>query len=159
MFRTSCTICPPSWLWQMWIWRSPEQRRTRRTTGHSDRGNSHHIPCSVSEPSCVPRQTWHWPDGYSPASCQSSICGTQDITQDVTQGVTQSDTQDGTQGGTQDGTQEEILDKWIENRIRENPQITTEELAKMSNKGIATIKRHIAKMPYIRYVGSGADTW
>ena len=29
----------------------------------------------------------------------------------------------------------------------------------MSNKGIATIKRHIAKMPYIRYVGSGADTW
>jgi hypothetical protein len=25
----------------------------------------------------------------------------------------------------------------------------------MSNKGIATIKRHIAKMPYIRYVGSG----
>jgi ATP-dependent DNA helicase RecG len=59
------------------------------------------------------------------------------------------------QGDTQDGTQEEILDKWIENRIRENPQITTEELAKMSNKGIATIKRHIAKMPYIRYVGSG----
>ena len=25
----------------------------------------------------------------------------------------------------------------------------------MSNKEIATIKRHIAKMPYIRYVGSG----
>jgi hypothetical protein len=25
----------------------------------------------------------------------------------------------------------------------------------MSNKGIATIKRRIAKMPYIRYVGSG----
>lgn len=43
----------------------------------------------------------------------------------------------------------------IENQIRLNPQITTDELAKMSNKGIATIKRHLAKMPHIRYVGSG----
>ena len=43
----------------------------------------------------------------------------------------------------------------IENQIRENPQITTEELAQMSKKGLRTIKRHIAKMPHIRYVGSG----
>ena len=68
---------------------------------------------------------------------------------------TKSDTQDVTQGVTQGGTQEEILDKWIENQIRENPQITTEELAQMSKKGLRTIKRHIAKMPHIRYVGSG----
>ena len=73
------------------------------------------------------------------------------VTQDVTQGGTQGGTQDGTQGGTQ----EEILDKWIENQIRENPQITTEELAQMTKKGLRTIKRHIAKMPHIRYVGSG----
>ena len=69
------------------------------------------------------------------------------------------DTQDGTQGDTQDDTQSDTqggnLDKWIENQIRLNPQITTDELAKMSNKGIATIKRHLAKMPHIRYVGSG----
>ena len=65
------------------------------------------------------------------------------------------DTQGDTQDGTQDGTQDNNLDKWIENQIRLDPQITTDELAKMSNKGIATIKRHIAKMPYIRYVGSG----
>lgn len=70
-------------------------------------------------------------------------------------GDNQSDTQDGTQGGTQGGTQEENLDKWIENQIRENPQITTEELAKMSKKGLRTIKRHIAKMPHVQYVGSG----
>ena len=70
-------------------------------------------------------------------------------------GDNQSDTQDGTQGGTQGGTQEENLDKWIENQIRENPQITTEELAKMSKKGLRTIKRHIAKMLHVRYVGSG----
>ena len=68
-------------------------------------------------------------------------------TQDDTQGDTQDDTQSDTQGGN--------LDKWIENQIRLNPQITTDELAKMSNKGLRTIKRHLAKMPHIRYVGSG----
>ena len=31
----------------------------------------------------------------------------------------------------------------------------TDELAKMSNKGLRTIKRHLAKLPHIRYVGSG----
>ena len=76
-------------------------------------------------------------------------------TKSDTQGDTQDDTQGDTQGGTQSGTQEENLDKWVENQIRENPQISTEELSKMSKKGIATIKRHIAKMPHIRYVGSG----
>ena len=61
-----------------------------------------------------------------------------------------------TQGDTQDGTQDNNLDKWIENQIRLNPQITTDELAKMSKKGLRTIKRHLAaKMPHIRYVGSG----
>ena len=65
------------------------------------------------------------------------------------------DTQDDTQGDTQDGTQERNLDKRIENQIRQNPQITTEELSKLSKKGIATIKRHIAKMLHVRYVGSG----
>ena len=68
-----------------------------------------------------------------------------------TKGDTQSDTQDDTQGDTE----EDNLDNWIENQIRQNPQITTEELAKLSKKGIATIKRHIAKMPHIHYVGSG----
>ena len=58
-------------------------------------------------------------------------------------------------GDTQGDTQDNNLDRWIENQIRLDPQITTDELAKMSNKGIATIKRHIAKMPHIRYVGSG----
>ena len=77
--------------------------------------------------------------------------GTQDVTQDVTQG----DTQDDTQGDTQGDTQDYNLDKWIENQIRLNPQITTEELAQMSKKGLRTIKRHLAKMPHIRYVGSG----
>ena len=45
---------------------------------------------------------------------------------------TKGDTKDYTQGGTQ----ENEFDKWIENQIRLNPQITTEELAQMSKKGL-----------------------
>ena len=72
-------------------------------------------------------------------------------TVDVTQGVTQ----DGTQGDTQGDTQGNALDMWIEEQIRTNPKITTEELARTSKKGLATIKRHIAKLTHIKYVGSG----
>ena len=76
-------------------------------------------------------------------------------TENVTKDVTQGDTQDDTQGDTPGDTQERNLDKWIENQIIQNPQITTEELSKLSKKRIATINRHIAKMPHVRYVGSG----
>ena len=67
---------------------------------------------------------------------------------------TQSGTQDGTQSGTQDVPQGE-LDNWIEQQIRRNNHITTEELAMMSGKGVRTIKRRISKLPHIKYVGSG----
>ena len=66
-------------------------------------------------------------------------------------GITEDDTQDGTQGGTQD----DDLDKWIEYQVAVYPKITTEELASLSGKGLRTIKRRIAKMPHIVYVGSG----
>ncbi|MBR3426401.1 MAG: hypothetical protein IKG95_00510 [Bacteroidales bacterium] len=65
-------------------------------------------------------------------------------------------TQNGTQGGTQ--TNESIdddLDAWIERQIKDNPKITTEELAEKSHKGVRTIKRHISMMGHIHYVGSG----
>ncbi len=65
--------------------------------------------------------------------------------------VTVPSTVDGTQGGTQG----DALDIWIEEQIRRNPKITTEKLARISKKGLATIKRHIAKLAHIRYVGSG----
>ena len=74
---------------------------------------------------------------------------------DVPQGDTQDDTQGDTQDDTQGGSQEMNLDLWIEQQIRKNPGVTTKELAKMSGKGMATIKRHIAKLPHIKYVGSG----
>lgn len=60
-----------------------------------------------------------------------------------------------TQGVPQDVPQDNELDEWIEKQIRKNPQISTEDLAKLSNRSSKTIKRHLAKMPHIRYVGSG----
>jgi ATP-dependent DNA helicase RecG len=68
---------------------------------------------------------------------------------------TQNDTQDDTQDDTQGDTQGDTLDAWIETQIKKNPKVTTEELASLSNKGVATIKRHLAKLPHIKYVGSG----
>lgn len=85
----------------------------------------------------------------------STVDVPQDVPQDVTQGGTQDDTQDDTQGDTQGGTQGDALDIWIEEQIRKNPKVTTEELARTSKKGLATIKRHIAKLAHIKYVGSG----
>jgi tetratricopeptide (TPR) repeat protein len=66
----------------------------------------------------------------------------------------------GTQNGTQGGTQtneflDDDLDAWIERQIKDNPKITTEELAEKSHKGVRTIKRHISMMGHIHYVGSG----
>ena len=81
------------------------------------------------------------------------------VPQDVPQDVPQSGTQGGTQGGTQDDTQGDTqgldLDTWIENEIARNPKITTKEIAQKSKKGIRTIKRHLAKLKHINYVGSG----
>ena len=77
------------------------------------------------------------------------------LNEDVPQDVPQSGTQGGTQNGTQDDTQGLDLDSWIENEIASNPKITTEELAQKSKKGIRTIKRHLAKLKHINYVGSG----
>ena len=65
------------------------------------------------------------------------------------------DTQGDTQDGTQDGTQIEDLNTWIETQIRSNPNITTVNLSKMSGVSVRTIKRRIAGMPNIRFVGSG----
>ena len=57
--------------------------------------------------------------------------------------------------GTQDGTQIEDLNTWIETQIRINPNITTVSLSKMAGVSVRTIKRRVADMPNIRFVGSG----
>jgi len=74
---------------------------------------------------------------------------------DVTQDVTQGESQDESQGGIQDVLQDGELDDWIEKQIKKNPKITAKELALLSQKGLSTIRRRIAKLPHIQYVGSG----
>ena len=71
----------------------------------------------------------------------------QDVPQDVPQGVPQNVPQGGTQG--------DDIDKWIEYQVAVYPKITTEELALRIGVTSKTIKRRIAKMPHIVYVGSG----
>ena len=99
-----------------------------------------------------------------------NVYSTLDDSLDVTQGVPQ----DVTQGGTQDNNNIDIqkntdvpqnvpqnvpqgrkLDIWIEEQIRKNSKITTEELSKLSGFTSKTIKRHIIKLSHIKYVGSG----
>ena len=68
---------------------------------------------------------------------------------------TKEDIQDVTQDVTQDITQGRKLDIWIEEQIKNNPKITTEELARTSGLTSRTIKRHVIKLTHIKYVGSG----
>ncbi len=55
-----------------------------------------------------------------------------------------------TQGGTQDKLQGQIFDM-----IKENPQISTSEIATKLGIGVRTVKRRIKQMTNIVYVGSG----
>ena len=99
-----------------------------------------------------------------------NVYSTLDDSLDVTQGAPQDVTQDGTQDNNnidiqkntyvpqdvpQDVPQGRKLDIWIEEQIRKNPKITTEELSKLSGFTSKTIKRHIIKLSHIKYVGSG----
>ena len=54
------------------------------------------------------------------------------------------------QGDTQDDTQEKII-----KMIKENPQVSTADMAKELKIGIATVKRKIKIMSNVSYVGSG----
>ncbi len=54
------------------------------------------------------------------------------------------------QGGTQDKLQKQIFDI-----IKENPQISTTEIATKLGVGMRTVKRRIKQMQNISYVGSG----
>ena len=49
---------------------------------------------------------------------------------------------------------DEDLDLWIEEQITKNPDITTQELADLSQRSSKIIKRHILKPPHIQHKGS-----
>ena len=74
---------------------------------------------------------------------------TKGVTQNVTQGVPQDGTQDGTQGVTQDVTQGVPQDKELDDLLNEqilcNPQISTGDMAELSNRSSKNIKCQLAK--------------
>lgn len=59
------------------------------------------------------------------------------------------------ESNVRDDTQDVSFNAWIEKQIRENPKITTEDLSKLCGKSVITVKRHIAKLSNMKYVGSG----
>ena len=98
--------------------------------------------------------------GWNPENIYHSICAFANDFDDLGGGcgntVILNDPKNGTQDGTQGGTQDFAdFGKWLVEQIKENPKVTTTELALKSGKGIRTIKRYISKLPHIRYVGSG----
>lgn len=68
--------------------------------------------------------------------------------------VSEGGTQDGTQGGTQDGTQRKLEDILLE-IMKDNNNATVKEMSKITGASIRTIKRRIAELPNVKYVGSG----
>ncbi len=58
------------------------------------------------------------------------------------------------QGVPHDIPLDEDLDLWIEEQITKNPNITTQELADLSQRSSKIIKRHILKPPHIQHKGS-----
>jgi len=64
------------------------------------------------------------------------------------------------QGETQDVLQSETdksFDLWIEKQIKKDPWVTTKKLTELCGKSAKTIKRHIATMAHITYVGVGKN--
>lgn len=83
----------------------------------------------------------------------------QDDTEDDAQGknVLQGGTQNVPQGKNvpKSTVAKKQLDEWIEKMITNNIKISTDELARLSGYNTKTIRRRIAKMPLIKYIGSG----
>lgn len=91
-----------------------------------------------------PNVIWEWQHTHPEMELHTlEDHDTQGVPQDVPQGVPQG------------VPQETDLDRWIEYQVTISPNITTEELALKAEVSPKTIKRHIAKLPHIHYVGSG----
>ena len=58
------------------------------------------------------------------------------------------------QGGTQGGTQDKLTERIIQ-IIRNNHKITIQEISNRTGVSVRTIKRRIALIPNVKYVGSG----
>ena len=70
-------------------------------------------------------------------------------TQDDTQGDTQDGTQGVTQGIPQDVPQDKELDDLLKEQILSNPQISTGDMAELSNRNSKNIKCHMLVMSVV----------
>ena len=100
-----------------------------------------------------------WKEEHEGAEINYVVNDTRD---DISNGthVPQYGTHDGThvpQNGTHGRFRGEELDEWIAYQLAVHPKMTTEELSSLSGRGIRTIKRHIADMQRLKYIGSGAN--
>ena len=62
--------------------------------------------------------------------------------------------QNGTQGGTQDGIQGKLEERLLQ-IIANNNKTSVKEMSAMTGVSVRTIRRRIAEMPNVKYVGSG----
>ena len=68
--------------------------------------------------------------------------------------IDQKGTQVGTQDGTQDGTQGKLEERLLQ-IIASNSKTSIKEMSAITGVSVRTIKRRIAEMPNVNYVGSG----
>ena len=100
-----------------------------------------------------------WKEEHEGAEINYVVNDTHD---DISNGthVPQYGTHDGThvpQNGTHGRFRGEELNEWIAYQLAVHSKMTTQELSSLSGRGIRTIKRHIADMQRLKYIGSGAN--
>lgn len=102
------------------------------------------------------KQSWHDEPKFFSGSGSFHVV-LPNLNPGVTQGDTQGDTQGVPQGGTQDGTQDgtQAFVGVVINAIIRNPKVTIKSLSVSTGIPVRTLKRHLAKMPNVRYVGHG----
>ena len=87
---------------------------------------------------------------------QNGTHGGTHVPQSVSRNVPH-DVPHGTQNVPHSRLRGDDLDEWIAYQLAVHPKMTTEELASLSNLSAKTIKRHIAGMQRLKFVGSGTN--
>ena len=101
-----------------------------------------------------------WQEEHGEAEGQYLNNNTQGDTHDsrnVPQNFTRNVTRDVTRNVPQGRLRGEELDEWIAYQLAVHPKMTTEDLAKLSSLSSKTIKRHIASMQRLTFVGNSSN--
>ncbi len=97
-----------------------------------------------------------WQEEHGEAEGQYLNNNTQGDTHD-SRNVPQNVTRDVTRDVTLGRLRGEELDEWIAYQLAVHPKMTTEDLAKLSSLSSKTIKRHIASMQRLTFVGNSSN--